>query len=114
MPEILYWESTSHVMPEILNQASMFLSISGPLIEPFRGDDLLFSSFPKFFIGNPEVFCFFFGLKDCGPLIKPFRGDGRRVIESFRSDPPPSFPKSSIGNPCFCFFLWFLKPWTPA
>jgi len=85
-------------MPEILNQASMFLSISGPLIEPFRGDDLLFSSFPKFFIGNPEVFCFFFGLKDCGPLIKPFR-----------NDPPPSFPKSFIGNPkAFKYF------WTPA
>jgi len=59
MPEILYWESTSHVMPERFYQASMFLSISGPLIEPFRGDDLLFLSFPKSLIGNPG-FCFFF------------------------------------------------------
>ncbi len=56
----------SHVMPEILNQASMFLSISGPLIEPFRGDekgtietlrgDIPFFVIPKIFYWESKGF----------------------------------------------------------
>ena len=39
IPEIFSRESTSSVMPEILNQASMFLSISGPRLKDCRGDE---------------------------------------------------------------------------
>jgi len=31
----------------------------------------------------------------------------RFLIEAFRNPPPPSFPKSFIGNPRFCFFFGF-------
>ncbi len=99
-------------MPEILNQASMFLSISGPLIEPFRGDDSSFRHSRKFFIGNPEVFAFLW-FKRLWTPDKTIQGDGRRVIESFRSDPrrhSEIFNRESM----FLLFLWFLKPWTPA
>jgi len=110
-------------MPERFYQASMFLLFllflnavdCGPrlkncrgdelgVIETFRSDDLLFRhsrnagghppplSFPKSFIRNPNAF------KCCGLLINILRGDDL---------PHPSFPKSSIGNPSFCFFFGF-------
>jgi len=52
--------------------------------------------------------------KCCGPRLKNCRGDELGVIEPFRGDdlPPPSFPKSFIGNPRFCL-SFVLKPWTP-
>jgi len=81
-------------MPEILNQASMFLlfplcpSIGKDracplplyrfLIETLRNPSP--PSFPKFFIGNPKAF------KNHGPRLKDCRGDERRVIETLRNE----------------------------
>ena len=66
MPERFNQASTSFVMPEILNQASMFLLF------------LWFSN-----TVDP-------GLKIAGVtnkgMIEPFRGDEQKVIEVFRND----------------------------
>ncbi len=44
--------------------------------------------------------------------LTPQRGE-EYVESSVEGFPPPSFPKFFIGNPRFCFFFDFLKPWTP-
>ncbi|MGB4691022.1 MAG: hypothetical protein WBH59_01600 [Atribacterales bacterium] len=67
------------------------------LIEPFR-NDILFFVMPEGFYQESTFLLFSF----C-----PSIGNHRRcpfplfrfLIETFRNDPPPSFPKSSIGNP---------------
>ena len=90
---------TSFVMPEIFYQASMLLlflwlfDTSGPLIEPFRGDDTeAFSSglFYVFFL------CLF--------VFSSFPGAMRGLAPSLSV---LSFPKSLIGNPSFCLFFCF-------
>jgi len=73
-----------------------------------------YSTFPSClsaFIRHPEVFVFSLVFKCCGPRLKNCRGDELGVIETFRGDdlPLPSFPKSSIGNPRFCFSFFCFK-----
>ena len=76
-----------------------------------------FLSFPKFLIGNPKVFTEEEGKIHRGfplPLfrflIKTLRNErlgDDRGIQGIQHH--PSFPKSFIGNPRFCFFFGFLN-----
>jgi len=87
------------VMPERFYQASTLLNTYGPRLKDCRGDGR--------------------------GVIGPFRSERQGAIEPFRGDnlpppsclsafirhlpPPTSFPKSSIGNPRFCFFFYVIK-----
>ena len=69
-------------------------------IEPFRGDDTEAFSSGLFFI---FFLCLF--------VFSSFLGVMRGLAPSLSV---LSFPKSFIGNPRFCFFLWFFKYlWAP-